>query len=161
VRVTSIAARRCFDPLIGKRPWQASLGWGSFLTFDFGQRVKQGQFWHGSWHLWLYMCAWSLNDVHGQIVSADSPSVSIGRAVNRLSAHALTNVEIERRGRCTTFEFGKRFSLRCVPFGQGEEVNNIDPAEYWMLFMLRHRVLVACPGSRISIQRSDRAQYKE
>ena len=161
MRVTSIAARRCFDPLIGKRPWQASLGWGSFLTFDFGQRVKQGQFWHGSWHLWLYMCSWSLNDGQRLIVTSDSSRLSIGRVVNRLAAHPLTGVEIKRGGRPTTFEFGRRFSLTCAPFSQEEEANNIDPADYWMLFMPRHMVLVARPGSRISIQRSDHAQYKE
>jgi hypothetical protein len=161
VRVTSTAARRYFDPLIGKRPWRASLGWGSFLTFEFGQRVRRGQFWHGSWHLWLYMCSWRLSDPQGRVVTSESPRVSIGRVVNRLAAHPLTGVEIERRGRCTTFEFGRKFSLRCAPFSREEEANNIDPADYWMLFMPRHMVLVARPGSRISIQRSDRAQYKE
>ena len=161
MRVTSSTARHCFDPLIGKRPWRASLGWGSFLTFEFGQRVRVGGFWHGSWHLWLYMCSWTLNSPQGLLVSSDSPRASIGRIIASVGAHPLTNVAIERRARRTTFEFGRRFSLTCTPFSQEEEANNVDPADYWMLFMPRHMVLVVRPGSRISIQRSDRAQYKE
>jgi hypothetical protein len=107
------------------------------------------------------MCSWRLSDPQGLVVSSERPRVSIGRVVTRLGAHPLTDVKIERRGRCTTFEFGRQFSLSCAPFGQHQEANNIDPADYWMLFMPRHMVLVARPGSRISVQRSDRAQYKE
>jgi len=59
------------------------------------------------------------------------------------------------------FEFGRQFSLTCAPLSREEEANNVDPADYWMLFMPRQLVLVARPGSRISMQRSDRAQYRE
>jgi hypothetical protein len=161
VRVTSETARRCFDPLIGKRPWQASLGWGSFLTFEFGQRVRVGEFWHGTWHLWLYMCLWRLNGPQGLVLTSNSPRATIGRIVTKLAAHPLTNVEIDPRARCTKFEFGRQFRFRCAPFSQEEERNNVDPADYWMLFMPRHMVLTAAPGSRISIQRSDRAPNRE
>ena len=161
MRVTSVTARRCFDPLIGKRPWQASLGWGSFLTFEFGQRVRVGDFWHGSWHLWLYMCSWRLNGPQGLVLTSDSPRATIGRIVTKLAAHPLTDVEIEPRARRTTFEFGQQLLFRCAAFSQVEERNNVDPADYWMLFMPRHMVLTARPGSRISIQRSDRTPNRE
>jgi hypothetical protein len=157
VRITSSTARRYFEPLIGKRPWRTSLGWGSFLTFEFGQRVRDGKFWHGTWHLWLYMCSWRLNGPHGLVLASDSPRATVGRIVAKLAAHPLTEVEIQPRARCTTFEFGRQFLIRCAPFSQEEERNNVDPADYWMLFMPRHMVLTAGPGSRISIQRSDRA----
>jgi len=156
VRVTSSTARRCFDPLIGKRPWRASVGWGSFITFEFGQRVKHGRFWHGSWHLWLYMCSWRLSGPTGPLATSDSPRAVIDRAVTRLAGYRLTDVEIQGRARRTTFSFGQQFALRCSPFSQDEESNNIDPGDYWMLFMPRNLILAARPGSRISIQRSDR-----
>lgn len=159
--MTSSTARRCFDPLIGKKPWRASLGWGSFLRFEFGQRVRVGEFWHGTWHLWLYMCSWRLNGPQGLVLTSDSPRATISRIATKLAAHPLTQVEIEPRARCSTFEFGRQFLLRCAPFDLEEERNNADPADYWMLFMPRHMVLTAGPGSRISIRRSDRSQNKE
>jgi hypothetical protein len=152
---------RVFAPLIGKKPWRSSLGWGSFLTFEFGQQVKHGEFWHGNWHLWIYMCSWLLKDGNRLIVSSDSDRDSIGRAVAKLTAYPLNGVEIEQRARRTTFTFGQRLRLACGPFDRLEEANTVDPAEYWMFFMPRNLVLTVRPGSRISIQRSDRAPYRE
>jgi hypothetical protein len=157
MRVTRGAALRCFDPLIGKRPWRASLGWGSFLTFEFGPRVRHGEFWHGTWHLWVYMCSWCLDGPRSLLVTSESPRELIRRLVPRLTAHRLTAVEIGSRASCTTFEFGRQFCLKCTPFSREKESSR-DAAEYWMLFMPRHMVLTTRPSCRISMQRSDRAE---
>ena len=161
MRVTAANARHCFEPLIGRRAWRASLGWGSFLTFEFGPRVNSGGFQHGIWHLWVYMCSWRLYSKDGLIVTSNTAREFIGRIVPRLAAHPLSDVKIENRARSTTFEFGKSFSLNCTPFDRQEEANRIDPADYWMLFMPRGMVLTVRPGCQISIQRSDRAPYRE
>ena len=155
VRLTRSAALRCFGPMLGKRPWRASLGFGSFLTFEFGQRVRHGEFWHGRWHLWIYMSSWRLDGPRGFLVTSDSARELIARVVPRLTAHPLTAVDIKPGARCTTFEFGQRFFLNVTPFGVEEETHP-DPADYWMFFMPRHMVLTLRPRCRISIQRSDR-----
>lgn len=152
---------RAFAPLIGRKPWRSSLGWGSFLTFEFGQRVKRGGFWHGSWHLWIYMCSWHLEDGNQLIVSSNSNRDLISRSVAKLATHPFRDVKVEQRARRTRFDFGPSMHLTCAPFDRLKEANRVDPAECWMLFMPRSLVLMARPGSRISIQRSDRAPYRE
>lgn len=155
MRLTLAAALRCFDPIVGKRPWRASLGYGSFLTFEFGQRIRQGEFWHGAWHLWIYMSSWRLDGPHGLLVNSDRPRELIDRVVPRLALHPLTGIDIEQGGRRTTFEFGRQYFLEITPFSTEEE-RHPDPADYWMFFMPHQMVLTARPGSRMSIQRSDR-----
>ncbi len=155
MRLTRAAALRCFGPIVGKRPWRASLGYGSFLTFEFGQRIRQGKFWHGAWHLWIYMSSWRLDGPHGLLVDSGSPRELIERVVPRLAAHPLTGVDIEQGGRRTTFEFGRRYFLKITPFSLEEEKHS-DPADYWMFFMPRQMVLTVRPRCRISVERSDR-----
>ena len=159
MRLTRSAALRCFGPVLGKRPWRASLGFGSFLTFEFGQRVRHGRFWHGTWHLWIYMASWRLEGPHGLLATSDSPRELIRRVVPRLAAHPLTAVEIKPGARYTTFEFGRRFVLKVAPFSAEEETNT-DPADYWLFFMPRHMVLAVRPRCRISMGRSDRPRNK-
>jgi len=159
VRATRSAALRCFEPILGKRPWRASLGFGSFLTFEFGKRVKFGGFWHGTRHLWICMSSWRLDGPDGLLATSDSPRKLISRVVPRLAAHPLTAVEIKPRARCTTFEFGRRFFLKVMPFSEEEETGT-DPAEYWLFFMPRHMVLTIRPRCGISIDRSDRPRKK-
>ncbi len=161
MRVTPDTARGCFRPLIGKRPWRVALGWGSFLTFEFGARVKVGGFQHGAWHLWVYMCSWRLDGDRGFSLSSESPRERIRGIVSRLAAFPLSDVKMGDRARSTRFDFGNRFSLTCTRFDPHEESNRIDPSAYWMLFMPRRRVLTVQPGSRISIQRADRTPYRE
>jgi hypothetical protein len=159
VRLTRSAALRCFGPILGKRPWRASLGFGSFLTFEFGQRVRHERFWHDTWHLWIYMSSWRLDGPHGLLVTSDSPRELIGRVVPRLVGHPLTAVEIKPRARSTTFEFGRRFILKVTPFSVEEETST-DPADYWLFFMPRNMVLTVQPRCGISIHRSDRPRNR-
>jgi hypothetical protein len=160
VRTTRSAAFRCFEPILGERPWRAALGFGSFLTFEFGDRVKTGGFLHGTRHLWIYMSSWRLESPDGRwLATSESSRKLISRAVSKLAAHPLTAVEIKPRARCTTFEFGRRFFLKVTPFSQEEETSK-DPAEYWLFFMPRHMVLTMRPRRGISIDRSDRARRK-
>jgi hypothetical protein len=159
VRLTREAAVRCFQPVIGKKPYRASLGFGSFLTFEFGQRVRHGEFLHGTWHLWIYMSSWRLRGPHGLLMTSDSPRELIGRVVTRLAAHPLTAVKIESRARSTSFKFGERFCLTVRRFSMEEE-NHRDPADYWMFVMPGHKVLSARPRFGISMDRSDRPQSR-
>jgi hypothetical protein len=158
VRVTRSAALRCFAPILGKKPWRAALGFGSFLTFEFGRRVRHGRFWHGTRHLWIYMSSWRLDGPHGLLVTSDSPRELISRVVPRLVAHPLTAVEIKPRASCTTFEFG-RFLLTVTPFSVEEETSR-NPADYWLFFMPRDMILTVRPRSGISIDRSDRPRNR-
>jgi hypothetical protein len=160
VRATRSAAVRCFEPILGKRAWRASLGFGSFLTFEFGKRVRHGKFWHGTRHLWIYMSSWRLDGPDGLLATSDSPRKLISRVVPRLVAHPLTAVEIKPRARCTTFEFGRQFLLKVTPFSEEEETST-DPADYWLFFMPRRMVLTFRPRCGISIQRSDRPRNRK
>ncbi len=156
MRVTRSTAVRSLQPVIGKRPWRARQGWGSFLTFEFGRRIRHGEFWHGAWHLWIYMCTWRLDGPHGALIHSESPRALIGTVLSRFTGRPLTAIEIGSRASWTRFEFDEKYQLRCMPFSREEETRHDGGADYWMLFMPHNRVLSVRPGNRISIQRSDR-----
>jgi hypothetical protein len=154
MRITSRAALRYFQPVIGRKPWAVKLGWGSFLTFEFGQRVRQGEFWRGTWHLWIYMCTWHLDGPRGLLIHSESPRPMIARIIRRFSGYRLSTVEIGPRASWTRLEFDDKYRLTCTPFSREEEMDS-DPSYYWIFFMPPHRTLSVRPRNLITINRSD------
>jgi len=136
---------RCFGPIVGKRPWRARLGWGSFLTFEFGPKIKVKGHLHGIWHLWIYMCEWDLV-VNRQVLNSEDPRTKINRFVRLLEHKPLTDVTVDSA--ITAFHFGQHAKLVCRPPSDG----NFGPdSPYWMLFMPEDKVLEYGPGVRAKI----------
>ena len=109
-----------FKPLYGKYCWCAKKGIGSFLTFEFGEphlevhsgfRTKEGikEFRrfpavHGDWHLWVYLCDWTIT-THGKVkATSESRARDIDRAMGRLNGQSLIQVQVEA-GAQTHFVF--------------------------------------------------------
>jgi len=137
---------RCFEPIVGKRPWRARLGWGSFLTFEFGLPKKKVQgHWHGVWHLWIYMCDWDLA-VNRHALNSEDSRTKIDRFVRVLEQKPLTGIKVD--GPVTSFQFGGHTTLRCQPMADGD-LDSDSP--YWMLFMPDEKVLEYVPGVRVKI----------
>jgi hypothetical protein len=112
--------------LYGKPCWDARKGHSSFLTFEFGKpqvyvhepfkpwngkspprpaASRRAAWIHGEWHLWIYMCKWTI--LQDGVRRADSASTTrrIERAVITLQGQALRKVSVDRvRGR-SRFEF--------------------------------------------------------
>ena len=118
-----------FKPLYGKYCWNAQKGYGSFLTFQFGEphlevrekdRVRNGVKEHirsvdvyGSWHLWIYMCDWAIIAQNQIIATQSSKAKIIHRAMYRLDGQILVQMEIHAD--CSTiftFELGDRLETK-------------------------------------------------
>jgi len=138
-----------FRPLIGQKPWQVGLGYGSFLTMEFGKRtrdswVTRGERFsavHGEWHLWLYQCDWKLMKHRKPVVSSDDKRDCIGPALAILKGRALESVHIYDNNFDTDFIFAGGFTLRST--GYSDEAPD---EERWLLYMPHHKVLLNLPG---------------
>ncbi len=140
-----------FGAIKGQRPWRVRLGVGSFLTFEFGPKLRVNGHEHGTWHLWIYMSNWSL--VHGErpLVTSDSDRRAIAVAVRRLEGVEFSGVDFDRHTSTAAFLFGD-FRLLVTP---ADSIDSPDEQDhYWLFFMPEHLVLAAGPGG-IEVRRAD------
>ena len=136
--------RPTVDRLEGKRAWGVSLGFGSFITLEFGSRVRTlGGRIHGEWHLWIYDCAWRIEKAGKVMAASEDDRSLLRRTVMILNRRKLTNVKMGQPMSDTVFAFEGGVTLKT--FG----VYSRD-AEHWMLFTPGGKVLTIGPGSAAS-----------
>ncbi|HXZ32254.1 MAG TPA: hypothetical protein VEH30_08230 [Terriglobales bacterium] len=143
MKATAIDIRQYFSPLLHVRPWRAKLGYGSFLTFEFGPRVKVNGHVHGEWHLWIYLSQWSLLRGNRKLADSDSDRRVIAASVRRLQGVPLSEVLFEQEHEKTTFVFDD-FRLVVSPADYLDGTDDRD--HYWLLYMPNHQVLTAGPA---------------
>src|ERR1700691_2038234 len=105
MKATATDIRQYFESLLQTRPWKPRLGVGSFLTFEFGRRIKNHGHVYGEWHLWIYLSSWVLLHGDRQLADSDSDRRVISVSIRRLEEAALTDVLFEPRQLKTTFVF--------------------------------------------------------
>jgi hypothetical protein len=152
MRTVAVDIQEYFRPVVGQRPWRARLGVGSFLTFDFGRRIKEDHHFRGEWHLWIYLAKWSL--IHGdrKLADSDSERQTIDVAIRRLEYSELRKVKFNTQNLVTEFIFG-HFRLVVSPADYLEDPDDRD--EYWLFFMPDNTVLTVGPGG-VDLGASDR-----
>jgi hypothetical protein len=145
---------RAFTELYGKPAWRVSPGWGSFLTFEFGephleirepivarkeasQRVKQDLarrrvFIHGDWHLWINCCDWKAFSKRKLIGQSTSVS-SIQKAADILDGQALVSFSLRLKPVRCRFEFDLGGRLETYPYDR--------KSVQWLLYDSRNQVL--------------------
>jgi len=138
-----------FRPLIGQRPWQVRLGYGSFITMEFGKKTRdtwvahgrRSSAVHGEWHLWIYQCDWKLTKHRRPIVSSEDERDRLAPVVETLKGRILESVRIYDDSFNTDFAFSGGLTLRTTGF------SDEDPdEERWLLYMPQHKVLLNLPG---------------
>ena len=134
-----------FSPIYGKFCWNAQKGFGSFITFDFGEpllninetdRVRNGVKEHirrvhvrGDWHLWIYLCDWTIV-TQGKIIATEtSKTRDIHRATYRLNGQILVRVEIQADS-STIFSFELGDQLITKP---NQEAYGVE-SEQWLFY---------------------------
>lgn len=139
--------RQYFQPVFQMPPWKVKLGVGSFLTFEFGPRVRAHGHLRGQWRLWIYLSNWKLFRGNRQLVDSDADRNLMTVATRRLEEKALTNLDFNVDTRETTFSFGD-FRLVVSP---ADYLDNPDEQDqYWMFFMPDNEVLAVGPtGIRV------------
>lgn len=143
MRTDALDVPEYFEPIVRRRPWRARLGVGSFLTFDFGRRVKEDHHLRGEWHLWIYQATWRLTHDDRKLADSDSEWQVIEVAIRRLEDSELTKVKFDPQNSITEFRFGD-FRLVVSPADYLDDPDDSD--EYWLLFMPDGRVLTVGPG---------------
>jgi hypothetical protein len=148
-----------FQPIYGKPAWQVQQGYGSFLTFEFGEPhlqirepkqasesvsskvrkhlAKRSVYLHGDWHLWIYLCDWNIFSNEELIAHSKSKRRVIGRATSELDGQVLTRVTVSKSYK-TVFEFDLGGKLETMPYPEvGESPNNL-----WLLYEPSHCVFM-------------------
>ena len=85
------------DGLLGQNAWGVALGEGSFLTMEFGmpvQPAKANERVHGEWHLWLYGCAWRIEEGERVLISSEDDRSKIEEGIQRLEGCVLQSFEL-------------------------------------------------------------------
>ncbi len=119
-----------FRPLIGQKAWGASVGWGSFVTIEFGRKHLYHRHYHGDWHLWLYQCDWSLNSNGRCLANSESKKRVMQLAIDNLNGAELTDLSFDSQRTITELVFENHLHLRCKPYADATA-----DEDYWLLFM--------------------------
>lgn len=134
-----------FEQIIGMKPTRVKLGFGSFITIDFGKdipeevKTRQGTQirYHGEWHLWVYQCAWQIDQNGTVLVHSESPKVAIESTLSILNDKTFTAFSLLNNFFDAELKF-EDMTLRLLHTKEGEQ---------WMLFTPENKTLVAGPGS--------------
>jgi hypothetical protein len=144
-------------PLVGQRPWRVRLGWGSFVTFDFGAKIQKDKHWYGTWHLWIYQSEWELLAGDQVLAHSESKRQVMDLAVQRLEHHAFQGAHVSKDLSETTFAFGTQFRFVCrryKDFRPGD-----DDGEYWLCFLPGNQVISVGPdGAKQEAQQEHRVR---
>jgi len=143
MKAAAVDIRQYFQSVIGTRPWRVKAGVGSFLTFEFGPRIKAYGHLHGQWHLWIYLSNWTLSHRDRQLVDSDADRKLITISTRRLEEETLSAVNFDHRTKETTFFFND-FRLVVSPADYLEDVDDRD--DYWIFFMPNNEVLAVGPS---------------
>jgi len=111
-------------PLIGQKAWGASVGWGSFVTIEFGPKRLYQRHFHGDWHLWLYQCEWELNSS-----GSESKKKVMQLAVENLNGAELKSFSFDSQRMSTKFSFDNDLHLSYKPYPDA-----VPDEQCWILF---------------------------
>jgi hypothetical protein len=118
-----------FRPLIGQKAWGASIGWGSFVTVEFGPKHLSNHHYHGEWHLWLYQCDWHLYAGQRLLANSESKKRIMQIATENLNGKAFERASFDEQRMATEFAFGEDLRLVSQPYDDAT-----TDEECWMLF---------------------------
>jgi hypothetical protein len=146
--------RDYFKPVLGSRPWRVKLGVGSFLTFEFGPKIRADGHLRGKWHLWIYLSNWVLWHGKRQLADSDSDRKVIAVATKRLQNAALGDVRLDSRDLKTTFVF-EDFKLVVSAADYLDDADRRD--DYWLFYMPGEVLQVGPAG--VSVERAAEPQH--
>jgi hypothetical protein len=157
-----------FRGVYGKPCWGVKPGWGSFLTFEFGEPhlivrepivatkrasekvrkalARRQVYARGDWHLWIYCCDWEVI-CKGKHVGDSSTTIKISRAADILNGQKLISFSILPRKVQSIFKFDLGATLRTSPFDV--------KSEQWLFYQPSEKVLVLRADGRYKYQRFD------
>jgi len=155
MKAAAVDIRQYFQPVLGTAPWRVKPGVGSFLTFEFGPRVRAHGHVHGQWHLWIYLSNWKLFHGNRQLVDSDADRKLITVSTRRLEEKPLTKLDFNARTQETTFFFDD-FRLVVSPADYLDSPDERD--HYWIFFMPDNEVLAVGPAG-MRVEQADASHH--
>jgi hypothetical protein len=116
-------------PLIGQKAWGASVGWGSFVTIEFGSKRLHHRHYPGDWHLWLYQCEWDLSSNGRLLAHSESKKKVMQLAIDNLNGAELKSFSFDSQRMMTGFSFDNDLRLSCKPYRDA-----VPDEQCWILF---------------------------
>ncbi len=144
----SIEIQAKLQGVLGQRAWGVARGEGSFVTIEFGQSMPPSKVngkSHGEWHLWLYGCAWRLEQGESIIVASEDDTLKIETAIQCIEGRVLQSFELMTLALDAVISFEGDIVLRLFAVST-EEMDS------WMLFT---------PDKVITIGPSGQWSYEE
>ena len=138
--------------LVGEKAWKVQLGYGSFLTFDFGNllpEVPNVSIEQGEWHLWVYLCSWRIEEEGSFLVGCEDKRSKIAEDIKKIENKTLISFDVSFPTLDATLEFENGIVLKT--FSVISEDND-GHGIHWMLFQPSRKVLVAGPGSHFKVE---------
>lgn len=139
-------AKNLFSEIIGLEARNAQLGYGSFITIDFGENIiikgkkPSNDFERGEWHLWVYMCTWRLEHNGEPIIGAGDEREVLRLKIPLLNGKKLLQVKVLNKSFDTILDFEKGYRLLLFSF-------TVEDDEQWMFFTPNKKVFTAGPGT--------------
>lgn len=140
-----------FSEMYGLPTWQVRKGVGSFLTLEFGAphlRIREPYSSRsespaarrlaarrqvtvsGQWHLWIYMCNWTISANGLQLADNEASNAAIDRAIRYIDGQKLESVEVMRKDMKTVFQFDLGGNLATWPYADEE----VQSDAQWILY---------------------------
>jgi len=152
-------ANELFFQLVGEKTRNVKLGYGSFITIDFGKettvevRTNKGlsRSVRGEWHLWIMMSAWRLSQNKELLVGSGDGRDSINQILSLLEDKKLISGRVINNSFDCLFEFEENISLNLFSY-------HLADSRQWMLFVPEKKTFTAGPGAEWSYIDSARTE---
>lgn len=137
-------------PLEGHVVSRIKLGYGSFITIDFGKNrvlkyatkhgIKQRE--RGEWRIWIYMCAWRIDKNQKPFLGSedDFSREVFQEKLSEIKGKKLLSFDILNTAFDSQIKFESDFAINLFSFGTQKE--------QWILFRPEKKVLTVGPGDR-------------
>jgi len=149
--------QKIVNNLVSLKARNVKLGYGSFITMDFGNDVevvvktKKGLHKHtrGEWYLWVYQCAWRIDKAGKPVVGSEDDRKIIEKLVKIIENKVLKKFDILTNSFDAKLTFSGGIVLYLFSYITVE-------VEQWKLFAPGNKVLVTGPGTKWSYRDSDK-----
>jgi hypothetical protein len=142
-------AVHALESMVGRAAWAPTVGFGSFLTIDFG-RVRKNSLGQdqGEFHFWVYGAAWQIKVGAETIANSSDSRETMMRAASTLKGAELSGYDFDT----------ERFGLT-LRFATGSDllVTSLEDADMddWLLYLDDGTVVIAGPGGLTRESASD------
>lgn len=142
----SLELQTIFAPIVGEAPWRVRLGHGSFLTFEFGPRVKKNNHFFGAWHLWIQNCDWQIRN--GEMKAhSELPHFRLDAIVRNFEGRPFKGVELDSQINSIVFVFSPQVRLICSPYADAQ-----NGEELWSFFRPDGSVISVTADGEVRIE---------